>query len=203
MAAKAATVRKEASPRYEQRRLEVLQAAARTFNRKGFHIATLDDVAEELGVTKPALYYYAKSKDELLAACGQLALRSLQGALDRSAGAELSGAARLAQFFTLYAEIICGDFGRSLATTEPRDLAPASRKINLSGRRALNHAIREIIREGVADGSLRPCDPRALANALFDAFNGLGKWFDPRGPQPLAALVDQYLGFFLRGVAAT
>jgi AcrR family transcriptional regulator len=192
--------RVEPGLRYEQRRLEVLRAAARTFNRKGFHIATLDDVAEDLGVTKPALYYYARSKDELLAACGQLAIDALEAALDRSAAPELSAAQRLRRFFALYAEVICGDFGRCLVLTEPRDLSPGSRKVNVAGRRALNLAVREIIREGVAEGALKPCDERALAIALFDAFNGLAKWFDPKSAQPLAGIVEQYLGFFLHGV---
>jgi TetR/AcrR family transcriptional regulator, cholesterol catabolism regulator len=196
-----AKARAEPSARYEQRRLEVLRAAAKTFNRKGFHIATLDDVAEELGVTKPALYYYASSKDELLAACGQLAIDALNGALDRSVAPDASPADRLRGFFTLYAEIVCGDFGRCLALTEPRDLAPATRKANHAGRRGLNLAVREIIREGVSEGVFRPCDDRVLAIALFDAFNGLAKWFDPRGGQSLAWIVEQYLGIFLDGVA--
>jgi AcrR family transcriptional regulator len=190
----------EPSARYEQRRLEVLRAAARVFNRRGFHIATLDDVADELGVTKPALYYYADSKDELLAACGGLALRALEAALAESGALGLPAEQRLCRFFALYADIVCGDFGRCLALTEPRDLAPKSRKANLAGRRAMNLAVREIIREGVCEGAFRPCDERALAIALFDAFNGLARWFDPKGPSSLTAVVEQYLGFFLRGV---
>jgi AcrR family transcriptional regulator len=196
-----AKARAEPSARYEQRRLEVLRAAAKTFNRLGFHIATLDDVADELGVTKPAIYYYARSKDELLAACGQLAIESLEAALDRSGAPEHSAADRLRRFFALYADIICGDFGRCLVLTEPRDLAPKSRKINVAGRRALNLAVRDIIREGIAEGSFRRCDERTLAIALFDAFNGLARWFSPRGPASLSTTVDQYLAIFLHGVA--
>src|ERR1700744_1040921 len=81
--------------RYEQRRLEVLRAAARTFNVRGFPVPTLDGVAEELGVTKPAIYYYARSKDELLSACGQMALEVLEAALDNSATPDLGPVERL------------------------------------------------------------------------------------------------------------
>lgn len=192
----------ENSAKYEQRKLEVLRAAARTFNRLGFHIATLDDVAEELGVTKPALYYYAKSKDEILFACGQLALDALQGALETSGAEELSGLDRLTRFFRLYAEIICQDFGRCLVLTEPRDFAAKSRKANVSGRRALNLAVREMIKDGMKDGSIRPVDERVLAIAMFDAFNGLGRWYNEAGPAPLPTIVDQYLSVFASGIAA-
>lgn len=193
---------KNQTPKYDQRRQEVLLAAARTFNRLGFHIATLDDVAEELGVTKPAIYYYAKSKDELLFACGQMALDAFGSALDTTLSKDLTGRERLVKFFRLYAEIICEDFGRCLVLTEPRDLAPDSRRKNVAGRRNLNLAIRAIIRDGIKDGSLRPCDDRALAIAMFDAFNGIGRWFNAKGPSSLEAVLDQYVGIFLRGVVA-
>lgn len=192
----------ETSAKYEQRKLEVLRAAARTFNRLGFHIATLDDVAEELGVTKPALYYYAKSKDEILFACGQLALDALQGALKTSDDEDITGLDRLTRFFRLYAEIICEDFGRCLVLTEPRDFATKSRKANVSGRRALNLAVREMIKDGMKDGSIRPVDERVLAIAMFDAFNGLGRWYDESGPAPLSTITDQYLSVFASGIAA-
>ncbi len=191
----------ELSGKYEQRQLEVFRAAARTFNRLGFHIATLDDVAAELGVTKPALYYYARSKDELLFACGQMALGALNAALDQTSAADLNGLERLSRFLRLYAEIICEDFGRCLVLTEPRDLAPKSRKNNVSGRRSLNHSVREIIGAGKRDGSIRSVDERALSMALFDAFNGLARWFDANGPTPLATVIDQYLTVFVNGIA--
>lgn len=194
--------KQQTSARYDQRRQEVLGAAARTFNRLGFHIATLDDVAAELGVTKPALYYYAKSKDELLFACGQMALDALDGALDKSDETNLTGRERLSRFFRLYAEIICEDFGRCLVLTEPRDLAPKSRKANVSGRRALNLAVRGIIKDGIKDRSIRRCDERVLAIAMFDAFNGIGRWFDPKGASKLSDILDQYIEIFLSGISA-
>lgn len=190
------------SEKYEQRRLEVLRAAARTISRFGYHVATLDDVADELGVTKPALYYYARSKDELLFACGQLALDELRGALDKSIDPELSGLDRLRRFFRLYAEIICTDFGRCLVVTEPRDLVSKSRKENMAGRRAVNLTVREFIVAGIADGSIRPCDARALSISMFDAFNGLAKWFNADGPLTLAEVCEQYLDIFMNGIAA-
>ena len=188
------------SARYEQRRLEVLRAAARTFNRKGFQTATLDDVADDLGVTKPAIYYYAKSKDELLIACAQMALEDLEQAL--AATTELPAADRLRRFFERYAAIICEDFGRCLVMIEPRHLAPKVRRINTAGRRELNRGVREIIRQAIADGAYRPCDDMALASAMFDAINGLAKWFNPKGPTPLTKMIDRYFDIFLHGVAS-
>lgn len=189
------------NPKFDERRLEVLLAAARTFNAKGFHQATLDDVAEELGVTKPAIYYYARSKDELLFACGGIALDALGKAIDETRDVGLSGLDRLKHFFRTYGEIICEDFGRCLATSEPRDLAPKSRRETIASRRRLNHAVRAMIVDGIKDGSIRKCDDRVVAMALFDAFNGLARWFDRNGPMPLKTIIANYLSTFLSGIA--
>lgn len=187
--------------KFDQRRIEVLQAAARTFNSKGFHLATLEDVADELGVTKPALYYYARSKDELLFACGQLALDAVRSALEQT-DKDARGLDRLTHFFRLYGEAICQDFGRCLVFTRPQDFAPTTRAKNTAGRRTLNNAIRAMIKDGIKDGSIRRCDERALAMAMFDAFNGLARWYDPKGPMTLSAVIDQYLSIFLQGIEA-
>ena len=37
---------------------------------------------------------------------------------------------------------------------------------------------------------------------MFDAFNGLAKWFNPKGPTSLAKMVEQYLDIFLNGISS-
>src|SRR3546814_7417741 len=67
--------------RFGDRRIEVLRAAANIFSDLGFRQATLEDVARELGMTRAALYHYARSKDALLTACGDIARQQLIKAL--------------------------------------------------------------------------------------------------------------------------
>lgn len=50
----------------ETAKTSIVQAAMEVFTSKGYHGATMDDVARKLGVSKAALYQYFKSKDELL-----------------------------------------------------------------------------------------------------------------------------------------
>lgn len=49
------------------RREQILEVSARLFQR-GFRATSLDDVAAEIGLTRPAIYYYFRSKEEILAA---------------------------------------------------------------------------------------------------------------------------------------
>jgi TetR/AcrR family transcriptional regulator len=55
--------------RFSQQRDRVLKAAAHCFNRKGYSGTSLKDVANMLGLTDPALYYYVRNKEELVYLC--------------------------------------------------------------------------------------------------------------------------------------
>jgi AcrR family transcriptional regulator len=52
----------------EDRKNQILEAAIQVFSRRGFHQARMDEVAEEAGLSKGALYLYYKSKDAIIAA---------------------------------------------------------------------------------------------------------------------------------------
>jgi len=53
--------------RIHRRKLDILKVAARLFAERGYERTTLDMIADELGLSKPSLYYYVKSKEEVLA----------------------------------------------------------------------------------------------------------------------------------------
>lgn len=52
----------------EERRSQILDAAVAVFARLGFHQARMDDIVQEAGLSKGALYWYFKSKDEIVMA---------------------------------------------------------------------------------------------------------------------------------------
>ena len=59
-------LKKEKKTKYLRRQQQVLDAAAAVIARKGYHGASTTDIAGELGVAQPSLYYYFASKDEAL-----------------------------------------------------------------------------------------------------------------------------------------
>ncbi|MBR9762693.1 MAG: helix-turn-helix transcriptional regulator [Rhodobacteraceae bacterium] len=50
----------------ERKRRAALRVASRLFNEKGYHATSLDEIADRIGVTKTALFYYFRNKEELL-----------------------------------------------------------------------------------------------------------------------------------------
>src|SRR3954471_15358906 len=79
----------------ETKREAVLLAAARAFNERGFHNTALEDVAADLKVTKPTIYYYGESKEALLAACYRRALDTLDEVTRQSEGEAADARTRL------------------------------------------------------------------------------------------------------------
>jgi AcrR family transcriptional regulator len=185
---------------YDDRKLEVLTTAARLFNARGYHNTTMDDIASALGVTKPALYYYAKSKDEVLFEVNKHAVEGAQTTMLALNEEGASGAERLRLFFEAWAKHVCGEFGRCLIQTRPKSLAPSTRKQNISARRSLQNEIVDVIAAGVEDGSIRACDPKLMAVALFDLFNGIAYWLNPQGRYSVEEVTDIYWNTLVRGL---
>lgn len=185
---------------HQLRREALFSAAARAFNEAGYHNTTLDDVARRLNVTKPALYYYVKHKDEILFECCKLAYQHMGTVLDEVKAGNASGQDKLILFLTKYAELQSNEFGACLTRVGLKPLKATSR--NKLMPLALQHrdTLMEIIEAGVADGSIRPCDPRIVSKAIFGAFDGIAQWFDPTGRLTLAEITQAFLNVFLEGL---
>jgi AcrR family transcriptional regulator len=65
-------------------RIRILESAHRVFSEKGYHEATMDEIAEGLGLSKPALYRYYRSKDELFREILELFIQATAKALRES-----------------------------------------------------------------------------------------------------------------------
>ena len=185
---------------FENRLDEVLRIAARLFSEQGFRQATLEDVAAALNVTRPALYHYARSKDELAAKCLDIAASEIDEAIE-TARRHKTGREQMAVFFRRYAEIICDDFGRCFVLVNRREYSPELQEANRVHQHRFDHAVRQMAKVGVADGSLRDVDPADVSRALFGAFNGIPVWFRPGGRRSPGRIADDFLLLLLTGVA--
>jgi long-chain acyl-CoA synthetase len=97
------------SRRHRDRALKrdaVIRTAARAFSRNGFHQTSLDDVASALGVTKPTIYYYVESKEQLLFECFQAGLEGIREGLRRVDGSPAPARERLKEVVRHYVEAV-------------------------------------------------------------------------------------------------
>ncbi|MDE1570181.1 TetR/AcrR family transcriptional regulator [Aquabacter sp. P-9] len=185
----------------EEKRFAVMRAATRLFNERGFHATSLDDVAARLGVTKPTIYHYLGNKDQVLLECVTFGLDQVLEAAERSRAASGNGLARLQAFLRRFAEINMDDFGRCVIRTGDEVLSPESAKTFRALKGQIDRAMRALVAEGIADGSIAPGDPRMIAFTLAGALNWPARWFDPNGPKSSAEVAAEMVEILTRGIA--
>ena len=186
----------------DEKRDAVLRTAVQLFLEQGYHRATLNEVAERLNITKPALYNYFRSKEEILFECwalGQERVDEFIAGINNRGG---SGLVKLRQLVHAYAENMADDYGASLVRFDQRDLSEKNRKIVRAGKKGIDRTFRKYITDGIADGSIKPCDPKMTAFAIAGSLNWIGHWFQPGGAMSPAAIADEFTDRLTDGLAA-
>jgi AcrR family transcriptional regulator len=176
-------------PRPERERL-ILDVAGQVFARAGFHSASMDEIAEEAGISKPMLYTYFGSKEGLYGAYVERAGRDLLRRLVTAAPADDQSAAglraRITEFLAFVEEH--GDgwrvLFRELASTRPF----AEQVAALRGR--IVDAIRRLIDD--AGLAYPPQAADAVAHALVGAGESLANWWLDHPQVGREQVVDWY-----------
>ncbi|WCT73607.1 TetR/AcrR family transcriptional regulator [Sphingomonas naphthae] len=183
------------------KREAVLRAAVRTFNARGFQAASLDDVAARLKISKPTIYHYLGNKEQVLLECVTRGLEILRGAATKAQSGQGSGLERLTRFLTAYAEAIMDDFGRCVIRTADEALSPEGGARFRALKSEIDAAMRALIEQGVADGSIGPVDVKMAAFTLAGALNWPARWHDSGGPMPPEAIAKAMVDVLVRGLA--
>lgn len=177
----------------------MLRAAVQMFNERGFHATSLDDVAASLGISKPTIYHYLGNKEQVLVECLTIGLHQLREAADLARTVSGNGADRLRSFLLRYAEVNMTGFGRCVIRTGEEMLSPESVERLRLLKREIDQAMRGLIEEGIADGSIAPADPKLLAFTLAGALNWPARWYDPNGKLDVGELADQMVTILANG----
>lgn len=184
----------------EAKRNAVLQAAAQLFNERGFHATSLDDIAARLNVTKPTLYYYVKNKDEILLQCVRQGLDMMLEGIEASRAAGGKAIDQLMTCMQVYARIVTMDFGMCLIRVGDEQVPPESRKELRRLKSAIDQEFRRLVAEGVAEGSIQPCDPKITAFVIAGALSWIGRWYQPGGEYTAEQVAQQCIATLCDGV---
>lgn len=169
------------SAQRDLKREALLQAAVSAFNKQGFHQTSLEEIAQKLGVTKAALYYYFPTKSALLAACFDQAMEIARDSLAMAKREGGNGREKLILMLRRYLEAITNELSQSLLLSEEHALTPAERKRLVEQRDAFEKELRALVREGIRDGSIVPCDPKLVIFLMLGAVHWVPKWFSSSG----------------------
>ena len=187
----------------EQRRRKreaVLRVAASAFNQRGFANTSMDDVAGVLGVSKPTLYQYFKSKQDLLFACHQVAMDNGEAGLALASASKGTGLEKLIIYLRRYMEGIFGDLGTCPVLTDVDSLAPSDRDAVVARRSRISRATTDLIVEGIDDGSIANRDPKLATLFALGVVNWIPLWYRESGRSTPDEIVNTFVALLTSGL---
>jgi AcrR family transcriptional regulator len=185
--------------RSEERRLEILKSAAAAFRRRGYHGASVEEIARALRMTKGSLYYYFRNKEAILFACHDYSLEVVLGLLDDVERQTLAPDERLRRLITGFVHLIIDELHGTALTLELNALPrPLFNRI-VAKRDRFDRGLRRILREGMDQGLFAPGDPKLLAFAIMGAINWISRWYDPKGGAGSGEIADAFAEYLVKG----
>lgn len=175
-------MRKTVLKKHEIQRKTVLDQAAKMFAEKGYSGSSLGDVARELGISRPALYYYFSSKQEILSSLIEeisvTSMKTVRGIVAQPM--EVVDKLRELTYQQLLF-VMRNKLSYMVVVKTEEELVDESHRINLEAKKAVLTCFRQVIAEGVSTGALRPVDPSVAALGIIGMCSWCAWWFQPNG----------------------
>ena len=179
---------------------EIMSSATKLFAERGYRAVTIDDISANLGYTKSVVYYYFKSKNEIL---WQIFNRIFEGFFEKESKArEAEGTppeilARMVHQHAL--SVMENPEWTSIFNREEQELDPPQRKQVKRMKRDYDAAFEQVYRDGVADGSFRDIPAHVVINGALGMCNWLYVWYDPKGELSAEAIASHYATVLTNG----
>ncbi len=186
--------------RYLARRLEILRAAGRTFQLRGFSETGMRDIAEAAALSPANLYNYFRGKQEILFFCQDNSLERMISALEEARRLRGSAAEKLRFVIVSHLRCVLDEVGGSAAHLLPAALPPLLQKRLIAKRDRYEDGIRELIARGVRSGDFVACNPALVTRALLGALNWSARWFHPKGPLTATEIAQEFADYLIRGL---
>jgi AcrR family transcriptional regulator len=184
---------------------EIYNVATQLFSTKGYGSTSLQDIADAMGLSRPALYHYVRSKEDIIA--------KLVAEFAESRAHELAG-------IVAHADLTATEKLRQIVIPTVRNVAEHPQRFRLLDRcenelpeelfkkhRAAKRVVRDafvaVINQGVAAGEFRPIDPNIAAFSLIGMCTWVAWWFTPAGPEAIEATVGSICDLAVNTVART
>jgi AcrR family transcriptional regulator len=163
--------------KFQLQRDRMLKAAAYCFNQKGYSGTSLKDVADILGLTDAALYYYVRNKEELVYQCYVRTAELGRDAMDRAIADADTGFDQVQTYIRYHIEYMVDDRGPVAIMSEIPSLSAEHRDEILEFSRTHSSRFEALLKKGIEDGSIADCDVRMTGNSIMGSINWIPKWF--------------------------
>jgi AcrR family transcriptional regulator len=183
---------------------KLLQVSAQLFNEKGYQATTMQEIADNLGMKKGSIYYYIKTKEDLLYELGFATLHMLLDSGEKVRQLTVEPDEKLRRFIHNHMNLLCKHL--DLFTVSLREL----NKINVPTywneivnlRKKYEIMTRDIIQDGQKAGLFRDYDYRIVVNGILGMMNWIIRWYSPQGEKFPDDIAEVWTEMILHGLCA-
>jgi AcrR family transcriptional regulator len=180
----------------------ILAVAVEVFNRHGYDATSMGVLAENLGITKSAIYHHVPSKEHLLELALDRALGGLESILKDPLASTGPAVNRLRFVLRSAVGVLTDQLPFVTLLLRLRGNTPLERSA-LDRRRAFNRAVAELVDEARTDGALRSdIDAGTATRLLFGMINSIVEWYRPDGPVSASQVADDVVAVAFGGLRA-
>jgi AcrR family transcriptional regulator len=184
-----------------ERRQRLLDAAAQVFELHGYNGASMQAIAEEVGITKAALYHYVRSKDELFFQVYDAYIASLLVDVQGFKAEYPEADARLLHIVTrIFQQMVTHrPYVRAFLQDHSKVESPDWSAMIVAKRDEFEVMVRECLSDGVDQGVFElSMGPKLATKFVLGACNWAHQWLDPAGPVTPESLARDWNELFLK-----
>ncbi|MFA4836316.1 MAG: TetR/AcrR family transcriptional regulator [Dehalococcoidia bacterium] len=185
------------------RQEEIYQVAARLFFTKGYHATSMRDIASSVGVEQAALYYYYRSKGEILYAIMKKSVLDLMESVDSALKNDGSVTGKLFSFLNAHMGFFLHRREEIGLGFELRNLNPEQQIELKQLQREYLERFRLILDQAIGEGVVRPCDTQIATMLLVATTNSVVVWYRPDGPRDADEIASIFADIAIRGLLQT
>ncbi|AUI49836.1 TetR/AcrR family transcriptional regulator [Arthrobacter crystallopoietes] len=185
-------------PGYDQQ--SVLSVAVTVFNKHGYEATSMGILAENLGISKSAIYHHVPSKGDLLRLALEEALGSLEAILEEPGASAGRADDRLEYVLRRTIDVLTEKLPYVTLLLRLRGNTEVERNA-LERRREFDHKVAGLMDAAREEGSLRSdIDPRTTTRLLFGTINSIVEWYKPGGKLTSQKLADDLISMMFDGL---
>jgi AcrR family transcriptional regulator len=183
---------------------EIIAAAARVFRTKGYHAATVQDIADEVGILKGSLYHHLASKEDLLYLTVKEPIARMYQTMGEIVAIDLPAPEKLRRAILAHVEAFDQHYPHLFVYLREREeMKRRFRELIKLSPKQYERFWQQILREGIKSGEFRAdLDVQVVSYGLLGMLNWLYQWYRPQGRLSVREVAEQFTAIALSGLAA-
>lgn len=184
-------------------RPDIIEAATRIFSERGYHAASMSDIADAVGIRKASLYHHVRKKEDLLFAIHETLVDELIDETLAVSSSSATPADKVRELLHLTMRFIARNRDGVAVFLSERHAVTGERWQALVVKRDLyERMVCQIITEGRGSGEFVDLPPELVAKALLGMANWAYTWFRQDGPLSADDVGEVFAAVALRGLEA-